>query len=71
MWAVNEEYRAPRSSYACMSCGFRLHADVNAAMVILSRGVHGAGWWLLSMVCNGESVPGGSSGPLGCNPVGL
>lgn len=43
MWAVNEESRAPRSSYACTSCGFRLHTDVNAARVILSRGVHGVG----------------------------
>ena len=70
--AVDEASRVSRSSYACTSCGFKLHADVNAARVILSRGVHGVGpGGYSAWLGNGESVPGGSSGPPGVRSRGL
>ena len=70
--AIDAASRVSRSCYSCTSCGLKLHADVNAARVILARGVHGFGpggysAWLE----NGESVLGGSFGSPGVRSRGL
>lgn len=45
-----KENRRSQSDFSCISCGHHEHADVNAAKVILSRGMRG------SEVCGGDVV---------------
>ena len=71
---VDKESRKTRSLFECVACGLRLHADVNAARVILGRGVRalglGGGYsaWLGN---NGGSVPRGSLGSRGVRSRGV
>ncbi|MBI5517970.1 MAG: transposase [Deltaproteobacteria bacterium] len=44
------ESRRSQSEFACVACGHRANADVNAARVLLSRGMHGG------EVCGGDAV---------------
>ena len=71
--AVDAASRVSRSCYSCTSCGLKLHADVNAARVILARGVHGfgSGGYSAWLERNGESVLGGSFGSPGVRSRGL
>lgn len=69
---VDKESRKTRSLFECVACGLRLHADVNAARVILGRGVRalglGGGY---SAWFNGGSVPRGSLGSRGVRSRGV
>ena len=47
---VAAENRRSQSEFQCVACGHRANADVNAAQVILRRGMHGA------EVCGGDAV---------------
>jgi len=49
---VAAESRKTQSEFECVACGYCLHADVNAAKVILSRGTHGGA------VCGGSGALG-------------
>ncbi len=71
--AVDAASRVSRSCYSCTSCGLKLHADVNAARVILARGVHGfgPGGYSAWLERNGESVLGESFGSPGVRSRGL
>ena len=52
---IDKQSRPTQALFVCVACGFRAHADVNAAQNILARGVARAGATPVS-VCGGLAV---------------